>query len=31
VNVTYITEDDYKEWVAKHKPVQAKTEEMHNH
>jgi hypothetical protein len=31
VNVTYISEDDYKEWLAKHKPVQAKTEEMHNH
>jgi hypothetical protein len=31
VNVTYITEDDYKEWLAKHKPVQAKAEEMHTH
>jgi hypothetical protein len=31
VNVTYITEDDYKEWVAKHKPGQPQPEAMHNH
>lgn len=31
VNVTYITEDDYQEWLAKHKQGQPKPEEMHNH
>jgi hypothetical protein len=31
VNVTYITEDDYKEWLAKHKPGQAMSEAMHSH
>ncbi len=31
VNVTYISEDDYKEWVAKHKPEQAMSEDMHHH
>jgi hypothetical protein len=30
VNVTYISEDDYKEWLAKHKPSQPMPE-MHNH
>jgi hypothetical protein len=31
VNVTYISEDEYKEWAAAHKPVQAMSGEMHNH
>ena len=31
VNVTYISEQDYKDWVAKHKPGQAMPEAMHDH
>jgi len=31
VNVTYITDDDYKEWLAKNKPGQPMPEGMHNH
>jgi hypothetical protein len=31
VNVTYITEDEYKEWAAKHKPDQSMQGMMHNH
>ena len=31
VNVTYITEDDYKEWASTHKSGQAMPEMMHSH
>jgi len=31
VNVTYITEDDYKQWAATHKPGQSMPEMMHSH
>jgi hypothetical protein len=31
VNVTYISDEDYNAWLAKHKPVQAHAEEMHSH
>jgi len=31
VNVTYISEEEYKEWLASHKPSQAKMEDMHGH
>jgi len=31
VNVTYITDDDYKAWLAKNKPSQPMPEEMHHH
>jgi hypothetical protein len=31
VNVTYISEEEYKEWAAKHKPDQSMPEMMHGH
>jgi hypothetical protein len=31
VNVTNISDEDYNEWLAKHKPVQAHAQEMHSH
>jgi hypothetical protein len=31
VNVTYITDEDYKEWAAAHKPAQSMPEMMHSH
>jgi hypothetical protein len=31
VNVTYLSDEDYKEWLAKHKPGQPQPEEMHHH
>jgi hypothetical protein len=31
VNVTYLTDDDYKDWLAKHKPGQPMSDMMHSH
>jgi hypothetical protein len=31
VNVTYISEEEYNEWAAKHRPGQAMPEMMHSH
>jgi hypothetical protein len=31
VNVTYISDEDYKEWAAAHKPAQSMPEMMHSH